>query len=228
MATLRILIADDHKLFSDGIGRLLNAETGWEVVGPANDGVTAVVEAARLRPDVVLMDISMPGMSSFQACQEIRQERRDVKIVFVSMYDDDDYLRQAMESGASGYVLKGSPGPELVAAVREVANGGTYVNPRMLAKLVDDYRGRNRGTGGGSQLGSLTTRELEMLKLLAEGQSVKEIATSLGLSIKTVEAHKFNLMRKLDIHNKAQLVQYAIQKKIIHLQPRPDEDMLEG
>ena len=133
------------------------------------------------------------------------------------MYDDEDYLVESMAVGGNGYVLKDSPAPQLVAAVRDVFRGGSYLSPRMLSQLVDDFRTRVKTTDRMPRFATLTTREKEVLKMLAEGQSVKEIACDFNLSVKTVEAHKFNLMRKLDIHNKAQLVQYAIQKKVIQL-----------
>jgi two-component system response regulator NreC len=133
------------------------------------------------------------------------------------MYDDEDYLVECMESGASGYVLKDSPALQLLNAVREVHRGGSYLSPRMLSQLVDDFRSRVKSTQRLPRFATLTPREKEVLKLLAEGNSVKEIACTLNLSVKTVEAHKFNLMRKLDIHNKAQLVQYAVQKKVIKI-----------
>jgi two-component system response regulator NreC len=133
------------------------------------------------------------------------------------MYDDEDYLLEGMEVGANGYVLKDSPALQLVAAVRDVYRGGSYLSPRMLSQLVNDFRTRVKTNDRTPRFASLTPREKEVLKMLAEGNSVKEVATQLNLSVKTVEAHKFNLMRKLDIHNKAHLVQYAIQKKVIKL-----------
>jgi two-component system response regulator NreC len=133
------------------------------------------------------------------------------------MYDDDDYLAECVDMGASGYILKESPAEQLLTAIREVHRGGSYLSPRLLTRLVDDFRLQGCGPARQPRFGTLTKREREILKLLAEGRSVKEVAASFDLSVKTVEAHKFNLMRKLDIHNKAQLVQYAIQKKIIRL-----------
>jgi len=189
-----------------------------EVVGQAPGASEAVALAAQLHPDIVLMDVGMTGMSSFEATRLIRKERPETRVIFLSMYDDEDYLSECMEMGASGYILKDSPADLMVAAVREVHRGGSYLSPRLLTRLVDDFRTQGRG-GPVRQprFGTLTKREREILKMLAEGKSVKEIATGFDLSVKTVEAHKFNLMRKLDIHNKAQLVQYAIQKKIIRL-----------
>ena len=217
MAKIRLLLTDDHTLFRQGIRTLLSAEPDMEVIGEAAGASEAVTASRQLRPDVVLMDIGMPGMSSFEAAREIRKDRPETRVVFLSMYDDEDYLAECVEIGANGYILKDSPVDQLVTAVREVHRGGSFLSPRLLAKLVADFRQQGHGPIREPRFGTLTRREREILKLLAEGKSVKEIATEFDLSVKTVEAHKFNLMRKLDIHNKAQLVQYAIQKKVIRL-----------
>ena len=218
MSKIRILLTDDHTLFRQGIRTLIAAEPDMEVVGEAANASEAVMMAGQLHPDVVLMDIGMTGMSSFEATRLIRKERAETRVIFLSMYDDDDYLAECVEMGANGYILKESPAEQLLTALREVQRGGSYLSPRLLSRLVDDFRMQGRG-GPMRQprFGTLTKREREILKMLAEGKSVKEIACGFDLSVKTVEAHKFNLMRKLDIHNKAQLVQYAIQKKIIRL-----------
>ena len=218
MSKIRILLTDDHTLFRQGIKTMLSAEADMEVVGEASNGADAVTRAAETRPDIVLMDIGMTGLSSFEATRQIRRNRPETKILFLTMYDDEDYLVECMEVGAGGYVLKDSPAPQLISAIRDVNRGGSFLSPRMLAQLVDDFRSRIKSAHRLPRFATLTTREKEVLKVLAEGNSVKEIAGNLGLSVKTVEAHKFNLMRKLDIHNKAQLVQYAIQKKIIKVQ----------
>jgi two-component system, NarL family, response regulator NreC len=217
MSKTRILLADDHTLFRQGIRTLISAEPDFEVVGEAANGGEAVERSAETRPDIVLMDIGMPGLSSFEATRQIKRNRPETRVVFLTMYDDEDYLVEGMEVGASGYVLKDSPANQLVTAIRDVCRGGSYLSPRMLSQLVDDFRTRIKSSTRTPRFATLTTREREVLKMLAEGNSVKEIAGDLSLSVKTVEAHKFNLMRKLDIHNKAQLVQYAIQKKIIKI-----------
>lgn len=214
---IRILVADDHTLVRQGIGKLLNAEPDMEVIGEAANASEAVEQVGRIRPDIVLMDVAMPGISTFEATRQIKRDNPSTRVLFLSMYDDEDYLGEAMHCGASGYVLKDSPAPQLIAAVREVSRGGTFLSARMLEQLVDDFRARGKGEARVPRFGTLTPRERDVLKFLAEGQSVKEIACDLGLSVKTIEAHKFNLMRKLAIHNKAQLVHYAIQKKIIKL-----------
>jgi len=207
-------------LFRQGIRTLLSAEPDIDVVGEAANAADAVALTKQLRPDVVLMDIGMPGLSSFEAAREIRRERPESRVMFLSMYDDEDYLAECVEIGAGGYVLKDSPADQLLMAIREVQRGGSYLSPRLLARLVDGFRMHGQGAAGQAPFRTLTKREREILKMLAEGRSVKEIASTFELSVKTVEAHKFNLMRKLDIHNKAQLVQYAIQKKVIRL-PEP-------
>jgi len=217
MPSIRVVITDDHALFRQGIKTLISAEPDMEVVGEASNGSDAVTKAAETRPDVVLMDIGMPGLSGFEASRQIRKNRPETKILFLTMYDDEDYLVECMEVGACGYVLKDSQSAHLLSAIRDVNRGGSYLSPRMLSQLVDDFRSRIKSAHRLPRFATLTTREKEVLKVLAEGNSVKDIAGNLSLSVKTVEAHKFNLMRKLDIHNKAQLVQYAIQKKIIQI-----------
>ena len=217
MAKIRVLLTDDHTLFRQGIRNLLSAEPDMEVSGEAGNASDAVSVAKQVRPDVVLMDIGMAGMSSFEATRLIRKDRPETRVVFLSMYDDEDYLAECVDMGASGYILKESPVDQLLTAIREVHRGGSFLSPRLLTRLVDGFRQQGAGPRQ-PRFGTLTKREREILKMLAEGQSVKEIATGFELSVKTVEAHKFNLMRKLDIHNKAQLVQYAIQKKVIRLQ----------
>jgi DNA-binding NarL/FixJ family response regulator len=217
MAKIRVFITDDHTLFRQGIRTLLSAEQDIEVAGEGASAVEAVAGAEQFHPDVVLMDIGMSGMSSFEATRQIKKNRPETKIVFLSMYDDEEYLAECMDIGASGYVLKDSPADQLLTAIRETHRGGSYLSPRLLTRLVDGFRSQGPNSIRQPRFGTLTKREREILKMLAEGMSVKEIASSFDLSVKTVEAHKFNLMRKLDIHNKAQLVQYAIQKKIVRI-----------
>lgn len=217
----RVVIADDHTLFRQGIKNLLASESDIEVIGEAGTGNEAIAMVETLRPDLILMDVSMPGLSSFEATRQLKRIHPDIKVLFLTMFDDEDYLLESMQAGASGYILKDSPTEQLLSGIRDVQNGGSYLSPKMLAQLVDDFRTRIRTNVPQPRLSMLTPREKEVLKLLAEGNSVKEIASDLNLSVKTIEAHKFNLMRKLDIHNKAQLVQYAIQKKIIQLPDMP-------
>ena len=214
-ATIKCVIVDDHTLFRDGLRRVLESESDLEVVGEASDAAGALEKVRELQPDVVLMDIGMPGMCSFDAAKQLVQDHPNTRLIFLTMYEEEEYLLRCMSCGAAGFMLKDSPAPKVITAVREVFQGHKYLSPQILGRMVDDVRARSvRNSSRGTML---TPREREIIKLIAEGNSVKQIAAILGRSVKTVEAHKFNLMRKLDIHNKAQLVTYAIQKKIVKL-----------
>ncbi len=214
---IRCVIVDDHTLFREGLRRVLEAEPDLQVVGEAGNALDGVEKVRQLMPDVVLLDIGMQGISSFEAARMILRELPGTRLMFLTMYEDEEYLLQCLEAGASGYLLKDSPANKLITAVHEVAQGKKYLSPLVLGQLVDDLRARSQGPQIVARSSTLTPREREVVKLIAEGNSVKEIAVLLGLSAKTVEAHKFNLMRKLNIHNKAQLVTYAIQKKIVKM-----------
>ena len=210
---IRCLIVDAHPLFRQGLRRVLESDPGIEVVGEASDANEAFEQSQQLRPNVVLMDISMPA--SFEAAHRITHELPGRRVICLTQSEDEESLRQCSEAGASGYILKDAPAHLLLGAIRDVSAGRKYFSPQVLGKLVDDFR--SRSSSGMSRASSLTPREREVVKMLAEGYSVRQIAGLLGLSMKTIEAHKFNLMRKLDIHNKAQLVMYAIQKKIVKM-----------
>jgi two-component system, NarL family, response regulator NreC len=212
--SITCLVIDDHTLFREGLRRLLEGEADFDVIGDASDANRALELVRELRPQVVLMDIGMPGLSSFEAARLIGTQCSATRVIFLTMYEDEEYLRQGLEAGAAGYLLKDTPAPRLIQAVREVAEGGQYLSPELLTNLMPVAGPSGRGRLRGS---FLTPREREVVKLIAEGNSVRQIAMHLGLSIKTIEAHKFNLMRKLDIHNKAQLVTYAIRQKIVKL-----------
>jgi two-component system response regulator NreC len=209
---IRCIVVDDHALFRAGLRRLLEGEEDFAIVAEAADAGQALEKTCELRPDVLLIDISMPGMSSFEAARRIAQQSPATRVVFLTMHEDEEYLLQCLEAGAVGYVLKDTPAPKLIHAIREVHQGNKYLSAKLMGRLGEGFRSRSAST---THAGSLTPREREVVKLLAEGNSVRQIALRLRLSMKTVEAHKFNLMRKLDIHNKAQLVTYAIQKKIV-------------
>lgn len=213
---IRCIIVDDHTLFREGLRHVLESDPSLQVVGEASDAMNGIEEVRKLRPDIVLMDISMPGVSSFEAARQIEKESPGTRLIFLTMHEDEEYLLQCLEVGAFGYILKDAPPPKLIQAVRDVHQGRKYLSPQVLGKLVDDFRSRSQGRRQ-TRGATLTPREREVVKMIAEGNSVKQVAAILGLSIKTVEAHKFNLMRKLDIHNKAQLVTYAIQKKIVKM-----------
>lgn len=211
---IRCVIADDHEMLRYGVRRLLEDDPGFVVVGEAGDASEALKLVLEHRPDLVLLDISMPGMSSFEAGRLIEEHCAGTRIVYLTMHEDQEYVQQAMRSGATGYLLKDTPAPLLLRALREVHRGEKSISPQVQTKLKTDASPRNANRVP-LRRSTLTVREREVMKLLAEGNTVKKTAVALGVSAKTVEAHKFNLMRKLDIHNKAQLVTVAIQKKIL-------------
>jgi DNA-binding NarL/FixJ family response regulator len=213
---IKCIVVDDHTLFRDGLRRLLESEADLQVVGEAGDAIQALERVRELRPDVVLMDIGMPGMSSFEAARVVEKNYPGTRLIFLTMYEDEEYLLQSLDVGAAGYVLKDAPAPKLISAVREVYQGRKSLSPQVLEKLIT-FRSYPPGPHGLARSSTLTPREREVIKMIAEGNSAKEIAGVLNLSVKTVEAHKFNLMRKLNIHNKAQLVTYDIQKKIVKM-----------
>ena len=215
MQRIRLLIADDHTLFRQSIAEVLRSQTDMEIVGQARDASEAIEFAETARPDVILMDINMPGMPAFDAARQIRSSTPGAKLLFLTMHDDEDYLVESLGLGAHGYILKDTETKVLIAAIRDVHFGGKFLSPRMLTRLMEDVR-VNPATGvKKGRHDALSGRERQVLKILAEGKTVKEIATDFNLSVKTVEAHKFNLMRKLGIHNKAKLVQYAVAKNIL-------------
>src|SRR5215467_7844136 len=215
MNIIKCLVVDDHVLLRQGVRRLLEGEVDFKVVADVGSASEAVEQVRNYSPDVVLMDIEMAGMSSFEAVRTMREDCPDTRVLFLTMHEDEESMMQSFKAGAAGYVLKDTPAPELFGAVREVYRGGTYFSPRVLGRMVAELRLRPGARRSKNTETVLTPREREVVKLLAEGNSVRKVADRLGLSAKTVEAHKFNLMRKLDIHNKAQLVTYAIQKKIV-------------
>jgi DNA-binding NarL/FixJ family response regulator len=210
---IRCLLADDHVLVRQGIRRLLQDERDVEVVGEARDAAEALKSVMELRPDIVLMDIGMPGFSSFEATRLIQSDFPGTRVIFLTMHEGQDYVMQGLQAGASGYLLKDTPAAKLASVIREVYRGGKFVSPEVLGGLLDGKLGTPERPRPSRT--ALTPRETEIMKLLAEGNTVRKIAGMLGLSLKTVEAHKFNLMRKLDIHNKAELVHCAIRKKIV-------------
>ena len=214
---IRCVIADDHEMLRYGVRRLLEDAPDFAVVGEAGDAAEALKLVLKHRPDLLLLDISMPGMSSFEAGRLIEEHCTGTRIVYLTMHEDREYVQQALRSGASGYLLKDTPASLLLRALREVHRGERSLSPQIQTKLKDDAILRNQALRVPLRRNTLTLREREVMKLLAEGNTVKKTAGVLAVSVKTVEAHKFNLMRKLDIHNKAQLVTVAIQKKILSM-----------
>jgi two-component system response regulator NreC len=218
---IRVLLADDHTLFREGVRALLATEEDIEVVGEASNGEEAVRMAVELSPDVVVMDLMMPVMNGIEATQRIHDSRPEVKVLVLSMYDDEEYVQRLLAAGACGCMLKQATGDELVRAVREVVSGGMPLHPAVAARLVKDYVRRVQGQDDASVSGALTPRELEVLRLVAEGHTNQDVADRLGLSRKTVDAHRTNLMRKLGLHDVTELVKYALRHRIITLGPEP-------
>jgi DNA-binding NarL/FixJ family response regulator len=217
VSNLRIVLVEDHALVRAGIRSLLEKLADLEVVAEAGDGRTALTLIAQHQPDVVLMDIKMAGLNGLEATARIVRELPGVRVVILSMYANEEYVVQALRTGASGYLLKDAGTAELEVAVRAAARGETYLSPAISRRMIQDYLQVVGGEGGA--LEQLTPRQREVLQLVAEGNSVKEIAQLLHVSVKTVETHRAQLMERLDIHDVAGLVRYAIRVGLV----APDE-----
>jgi two-component system response regulator NreC len=215
--TIRLLVVDDHAVLRSGLRVLLNAQPDMEVVGEASDGVEAVEAALRLRPNVVLMDVAMSGEGGLEATARIKQVAPDIKVLVLSMYDDESYLRRALEVGASGYALKRAADTDLLSAIRAVARDEVYLHPALTRVLVSDLLKRDPLTPPPSRPDAphLSERESEVLRLVALGHTNQEIADSLYLSVKTVESYKGRLMEKLGLRGRAALVRYAVEAGLL-------------
>jgi two-component system response regulator NreC len=210
---IRVLICDDHALFREGVKTVLALHPEFEVVGEAEDGREAVERATRLNPDVVLMDISMPVLKGFDATRRIKKALPAAKVLILTVYDDEDLVARCLDAGAAGYILKDSPPAQLIYAIQAVNQGQQYLSPRVLTTVVRQFMANPADPKSGYDL--LSDREREILVLLGEGIALKEVARSLDLSVKTVEAHKYNLMRKLNLHDRSELIRYAIRKRLV-------------
>jgi DNA-binding NarL/FixJ family response regulator len=215
MKKLRILIADDHGIVRKGLRLQLEQQGRFEVVGEASDGRDAVRAAEQLAPDVVIMDIGMPNLNGVEATTQILKQRPETRVIILSMHSDEGYLRRALAGGAKGYLLKDSADVDLHRAVEAVANGKSFFSPAIANTLLEDYMRHLQQRGLEDSYDLLTDREKEVLQLLAEGRSNKEVASALNLSTATVETHRTHIMQKLDLHSAADIVLYAVRKKII-------------
>jgi DNA-binding NarL/FixJ family response regulator len=215
MSKIKVMIVDDHALVREGITALLRMYPDVEVVGEAADGREAIDNAARLKPDVILMDIAMPGLGGLEATVEIKKRNPEFKIIVLSQYDDKEYVSRFLKANVSGYILKRAVGGELIDAIRAVSRGESYLHSSIASKVIDGYVGKENGSSDPYEL--LTDREKQVLKLIAEGNTHKEIASILGISVKTAVAHHTNIGEKLGIHTKAEMIKFAIQKGIIKL-----------
>ena len=210
----RVLIADDHTIVRSGVRLLLQAEPDIEVVGEALNGDKALALAESLRPNVILMDIAMPGMDGLEATRQIKARFPDMHVLVLTMHRSDEYFFEMLKAGASGYVLKGAETNELIGAIRAVARGEVFLYPTMAKQLLQDYLNRLK-EGAGLPQPTLTPREKEILRLLAEGYSNKEIAEHLIVSPSTIHSHRANLMRKLNLSSRHDLIQYARERGLI-------------
>jgi two-component system response regulator NreC len=215
MKRIRILIADDHGIVRKGLRLQLQQNNGFEVVGEATDGREAVRMAEELVPDIIIMDIAMPNLNGIQATSQVIKKNPQVGVIILSMHSDETYLTRTLAAGAKGFLLKESADKDLDNAVRSVAQGKPFFSPAIANTLLEDYMRQLQQRGLEDTYDLLTDREKEILQLLAEGKPNKEIAGMLYLSINTVETHRTRLMQKLDLHNSAEIVLYAVRKRII-------------
>jgi two-component system response regulator NreC len=216
MNRIRVLLADDHTILRDGIRALLVDQADIEVIGEAEDGLSTVKMVGKLKPDVVIMDIAMPLLNGLEATRQIQRDHPQVKVLILTMHENEEYIRQVLAAGALGYVLKDAAAHDLLGAIRAVQRGEAVLSPAITRLVIEDYLRwgdiRPADTSNG-----LTPREREILQLIAEGYTNKEIAEILSLSVKTIQSHRSNLMGKLDLHDRGELIKYAIQKKIIDI-----------
>jgi len=215
MRNIRVLLADDHQLMRSGVRLMLEREPNVSVVGEAGDGREAVALAKSLKPDVVVMDIGMPNLNGIEAAHQMTEESPGLAIVMLSMHSDESYVLRALKAGARGYLLKDSAEADLTKAVHVVAGGKSFFSPAVSRVLLDDYVRKLKRSGTDDPYDLLTPREREVLQLIAEGKSNKDIANLLNLSVYTVESHRANLMEKLNLRGMAELILYAVRKGII-------------
>jgi len=215
--SIRILLADDHKIVRDGLRTLIGKEAGMEVIGEAENGRKALKMAEKIRPNVVIMDVTMPDMNGIEATRKMLTEVPGVKVIALSMHSDRRFVLGMLEAGASGYLMKDCAFDELAKAVRSVATGQTYLSPSIADVLVKGYLDKVNEKISAAR-SPLTEREREILQLLAEGRSSKEIAAHLGVSVKTVETHRRNMMQKLNMRSVAELTKYAIREGLISVE----------
>jgi len=215
MTKLRIFLADDHAVVREGLKSLVNAQPDMEVIGEAADGRTAWEQARECKPDIVVMDLSMPQLNGAQATERLKQACPQVKVLALTVHEDKGYIQQLLQAGASGYVLKLAATEELIHAIRVVAAGGVYLDPIVARKIVANYM-HKPALNEAVQRSQLSERETEVLCLIAKGYTTKEIAAYLDLSVKTVETYKTRLMKKLDLRSRADIVRYALRQGWLH------------
>jgi DNA-binding NarL/FixJ family response regulator len=216
MNQIRVLLVDDHTILREGLRALLEREPDMRVIGEAEDGRAAVEQAHHLKPDIVVMDVAMPLLNGIEATRQIKCLPHKINVIVLSMYDDERYIRQALTAGAMGYILKDALARELIDAIRAVSRGEAVLSSAITRLVIEDYL-RFGDIEPTNQAEYLTPREREVLQLIAEGYTNKQIGEILNISIKTVQVHRTNMMKKLDLHDRGELIKYAIQKKIIEI-----------
>ena len=218
MAPFRILLADDHEVVRAGLRALLEEQQGWEVVAEAVDGREAVEKATKLKPDALVIDIAMPSLNGLEAVRQIVKAVPHCRVLVLTMYDSDPLIQQVLQAGARGYLLKSDAGRDLVSAIDALRRNKTFFTPKVSQMVLEGYLDKSpkeKEPEGEAESLRLTSRQREIVQLLAEGKSSKEVAAVLGLSVKTAETHRANIMRKLDCHSVTELVRYAIRNHII-------------
>jgi DNA-binding NarL/FixJ family response regulator len=216
MGNIKVLLAEDHTIVRKGLRSLLEDEEGIEVIGEAEDGREAIKQAEKLHPDIIVMDIAMPGLNGLEATRRLRKLNPEIKILILSVYANEEYVFQTLQAGAEGYLVKKAAPSELILAIKAVYQGNSFLSPSISRTVIDEYIRRAEEIGEGDDaFKNLTAREAEVLQLIAEGRKTREIAELLYISIKTVETHRAHIMDKLGIHSTAELTQYAISKGII-------------
>ncbi|CAN5586429.1 response regulator transcription factor [soil metagenome] len=215
--TTTIVLADDHRIVRQGLHALLKAEPDFEVVGEAGDGIEALEMVKKLNPDVVVLDLMMPGLNGLEVARQLSKQTPRVKIIILSMYDDEGFVLEALSNGASAYVLKDKCSSELIRAIREVRSGHRYLSPPLSDRAIEVYE-QMKKVGTMDKYETLTTREREVLHLSAEGRTNGEIAARLGISVRTAETHRSRLLHKLGIHTQADLTRYALRRGIIPME----------
>ncbi|HXO15365.1 MAG TPA: response regulator transcription factor [Steroidobacteraceae bacterium] len=213
--SLRILIVDDHAVVRRGVRSLLESHEGWEVCGEATTGREAVTESLRLRPDVVVMDVSLPELNGLDATRQILKAAPEIEVLVLTMHHSEELVRDVLKAGARGYVLKADADESLIAAVENLQRHEPFLTSKITEFMLDDFVRRGDGALGDLTSAGVTVREREVIQLVAEGQGNKEVASALGISVKTVEAHRANIMRKLHLHSVSDLVRYAIRNRIM-------------
>ena len=215
MNPIRVLLADDHTLIRAGLRMVVVSQPDFTVVGEASDGREAVALAEQLKPDVVVMDIGMPSLNGIEACRQIHDSLLGTQVIMLSMHSDEGYVLRALKAGAKGYMLKDSAEADLASAIRAVTAGKSFFSPAVSKILLEDYMRKLKRTGAEDSFDLLSPREREVLQLVAEGKSSKEVANLLSLSVYTVETHRAKLMQKLNLHNIPELILYAVRKGVI-------------